>query len=158
VGSVSHLLTVWISGQVRRVTKPTRREMKRRAAVEPVIGHTKAEHRMGRNDLKAREGDRINTALAAAGYNFALLLRWLARYLRALLQALSTTFPSATSPQNRPSIVLDGRRYGSRATARPAAFPHFEKHCGLRASSGFCEALRTSRIVRPPSHAPTSAR
>jgi IS5 family transposase len=44
---------VWISGQVRRVTKTIRREMKRRAAVEPVIGHVKAEHRMERNYLRA---------------------------------------------------------------------------------------------------------
>jgi IS5 family transposase len=43
---------------------------------------------MGRNYLKGREGDRINAVLAAAGYNFALLLRWLAELLRALLQAL----------------------------------------------------------------------
>jgi IS5 family transposase len=86
---------VWISGQVRRVTKPIRREMKRRAAVEPVIGHTKAEHRMGRNYLKGRDGDRINAVLAAAGYNFGLLLRWLARFLRALFQALITSSPGA---------------------------------------------------------------
>src|SRR5579872_2863070 len=45
---------VWISGQVRRVTAAIRREMKRRAAVEPVIGHMKAEHRMDRNYLKGR--------------------------------------------------------------------------------------------------------
>ena len=79
---------VWITGQVRRLTKPIRREMKRRAAVEPVIGHTKAEHRMGRNYLKGREGDRSNAVLAAAGYNFSLLLRWLARLLCALIRAL----------------------------------------------------------------------
>ncbi len=79
---------VWITGQVRRVTRPIRREMKRRAAVEPVIGHTKAEHRMGRNYLKGRDGDRSNAVLAAAGYNFSLLLRWLARLLRALIRAL----------------------------------------------------------------------
>jgi transposase, IS5 family len=85
---------VWISGQLRRVTKPIRREMRRRAAVEPVIGHVKAEHRMGRNHLKGRDGDRINAVLAAAGYNFALLLRWLARLLRALFQALAAVFPS----------------------------------------------------------------
>ena len=48
-----HRLRVWISGQVRRVTASIRREMKRRAAVEPVIGHVKAEHRMDRNYLKA---------------------------------------------------------------------------------------------------------
>jgi IS5 family transposase len=93
---------VWISGQVRRVTKPIRREMKRRAAVEPVIGHTKAEHRMGRNYLKGREGDRINAVLAAAGYNFGLLLRWLARLLRALFQALFTALPGAQPGLKQP--------------------------------------------------------
>ena len=80
---------VWISGQVRRVTKTIRREMKRRAAVEPVIGHVKAEHRMGRNYLKGREGDRINAVLAAAGFNFSLLLRWFRRLLRTLLLILA---------------------------------------------------------------------
>jgi IS5 family transposase len=79
---------VWITGQARRVTAPIRREMKRRATVEPVIGHVKAEHRMGRNYLKGRDGDRINAVLAAAGYNFSLLLRWLKRLLCALVQAL----------------------------------------------------------------------
>jgi IS5 family transposase len=80
---------VWISGQVRRVTKTIRREMKRRAAVEPVIGHLKAEHRMGRNHLKGRDGDRSNAVLAAAGFNFHLLLRWFERLLCALFAALS---------------------------------------------------------------------
>jgi transposase, IS5 family len=76
---------VWISGQLRRVTKAIRREMRRRAAVEPVIGHLKDDHRMRRNHLKGREGDRINAVLAAAGYNFSLLLRWFRQFLRVLL-------------------------------------------------------------------------
>jgi transposase, IS5 family len=84
----AHKCRVWITGHVRRVTRPIRREMKRRAAVEPVISHLKAEHRMGRNYLKGRDGDRINAVLAAAGYNFSLLLRWLSKLLRALLHAL----------------------------------------------------------------------
>jgi IS5 family transposase len=63
--------------------------MKRRAAVEPVIGHIKAEHRMDRNYLKGRDGDRSNAVLAAAGFNFGLLLRWLAQILRALIWALA---------------------------------------------------------------------
>ena len=67
----------------------------RRAAVEPVIGHLKAEHRMGRNYLKGPEGDRINAVLAAAGYNFALLLRWLAELLRAFIIALAQSAPHA---------------------------------------------------------------
>jgi IS5 family transposase len=76
---------VWISGQLRRVTKAIRREMRRRAAVEPLIGHLKDDHRMRRNHLKGREGDRINAVLAAAGYNFSLLLRWFRQFLRVIL-------------------------------------------------------------------------
>ena len=53
--------------------------------VEPVIGHLKDDHRMRRNYLKGRDGDRINARLAAAGYNFSLLLRWFEELLRVLL-------------------------------------------------------------------------
>jgi hypothetical protein len=60
-------------------------------AVEPIIGHMKAEHRMGRNYLKGRDGDRINAVLAAAGYNFSLLLRCLQRLLRAVMRILLAT-------------------------------------------------------------------
>ena len=88
---------VWISSQVRRTTAAIRREMKRRAAVEPVIGHVKAEHRTDRNYLKGRDGERINAVLAAAGYNFALLIRWLAALLRALFHDLAAT---ASRPQS----------------------------------------------------------
>jgi transposase, IS5 family len=70
------------------VTTLIRREVKRRAAVEPVIGHLKAEHRMDRNYLKGRYGDRGNAVLAAAGYNFALLLRRCRRLWRALIHVL----------------------------------------------------------------------
>ena len=84
---------VWLSGQVRRVTKTIRREMKRRAAVEPVIGHLKAEHRMERNYLKGRAGDRANAVLAAAGYNFSLLIRWFEALLRALIALILAIVP-----------------------------------------------------------------
>src|SRR5262249_13836476 len=51
---------------------------------EPVIGHLKQDHRMGRNYLTGRDGDRINAVLAAGGYNFGLLLRWFEELLRVL--------------------------------------------------------------------------
>lgn len=85
-----HKFRIWITGQVRRTTATIKREMKRRAAIEPVIGHVKAEHRMDRNYLKGRQGDRINAVLAAAGYNFSLLIRWLAELLRALILLVAT--------------------------------------------------------------------
>jgi IS5 family transposase len=78
---------VFIAGQRRRVTPQIKRQMRRRSAVEPVIGHIKAEHRMGRNYLWYRQGDVINAILAAAGYNFSLLLRWLRLLLSKILAA-----------------------------------------------------------------------
>ena len=89
---------VWITGQVRRVTRPIRREMKRRAAVEPVIGHLKNKHRMGRNHLAHSTGDAINAVLAAVGYNFRLLLRWLA-LLYAWIRVLLTPAPDRSPAQ-----------------------------------------------------------
>ena len=68
---------VFTSGQKRRMTPKIKRELRRRSAVEPVIGHLKAEHRMGRNYLWHRQGDATNAVLAAAGYNFRRLIRWL---------------------------------------------------------------------------------
>ena len=62
--------------------------MKRRAAVEPVIGHLKAEHRLGRNYLWFQRGDANNAVLAAAGYNFRRLIRWLRILLCQILMAL----------------------------------------------------------------------
>ena len=64
------------------------RWMKRRAAIEPGIGHLKQEHRMDRNRLKGPEGDRINAILSAAGMNFSKLLRCAADFLRRLFQDL----------------------------------------------------------------------
>ena len=50
------------------------RWMKRRAAVEPSIGHLKSEHRLERNRLKGVDGNAINAVLAAAAMNFHKLL------------------------------------------------------------------------------------
>jgi transposase, IS5 family len=85
---LSHKFKVYTQGQKRRVTPSIKREMKRRAAVEPVIGHIKAEHRMDRNYLFYSTGDAINAVLAAAGYNFSLLLNWLRLLLRLFLVTL----------------------------------------------------------------------
>lgn len=76
---------VFRSGQKRGVHGAIKRELRRRSAIEPVIGHLKAEHRMNRNYLKGRDGDRANAVLAAAGYNFRRLARWLRLLLREIL-------------------------------------------------------------------------
>lgn len=44
--------------------------MKRRAAVEPTIGHLKADYRLERNRLKGTLGDRLNALFSAAAMSF----------------------------------------------------------------------------------------
>jgi len=79
---------VWRSGN-KAPTETIRRELRRRSAIEPVIGHMKSDGLLGRNYLKGREGDRINAILAGAGHNFRLILKWL-RLLLCLLMAVIT--------------------------------------------------------------------
>ena len=71
------------------VTQAIKRELKRRSAVEPVIGHLKSDHRMDRNFLIGYEGDAANAVLAAVGYNFARLLGWFRELWRDLLAVMA---------------------------------------------------------------------
>ena len=65
-----------------RTARSLWRWMKRRAAIEPGIGHLKREHRMDRNRLKGVEGDQFNAILSTVGMNFHKLLRYAADFLR----------------------------------------------------------------------------
>jgi IS5 family transposase len=60
---------LFISGQKRGVFGVIKRELRRRSAIEPVIGHMKAEGHLGRGYLKGRSGDAANAILTAVGYN-----------------------------------------------------------------------------------------
>ena len=56
-------------------TRAFRKMLKRRSAIEPTIGHLKSDHRLERNFLRGKSGDRINALMSAVGYNFCKLLR-----------------------------------------------------------------------------------
>jgi len=59
-----------------------RKSFKRRAAIEPVIGHLKADHRLSRNFYKGIFGDNINVMLAAAAFNFKRMInKWKISFL-----------------------------------------------------------------------------
>ena len=79
-----HKFKVFVTEQRRGMTKAIKRQMRRRAAVEPVIGHAKSDHRMERNYLVGSAGDAVNAVLAGAGYNFRRLIAWLRRLWRVL--------------------------------------------------------------------------
>jgi IS5 family transposase len=66
-------------GRHKSLTRAQRRWLKRRQAVEPVIGHLKADHRMSRCWLQGSLGDALHAVLCAAGYNLRWLLRAIAR-------------------------------------------------------------------------------
>jgi len=74
----------------RRGKTPKRiwRWMKRRAAVEPTIGHLKTDHRLDRNLLRGTLGDSINAILSAAAMNFGKLMGFLWPILFQLLESL----------------------------------------------------------------------
>ena len=79
---------VFISGQKRGVFGAIKRELRRRSAIEPVIGHMKAEGHLGRCYLKGTAGDAANAILTAVGHNIRLVLAWLRMLLRLILIAL----------------------------------------------------------------------
>ena len=88
----------------KKATRAVRRMLKRRAAVEPTIGHLKCDNRMNRNHLTGKEGDRINTLLAAAGYNLRKLLRWIVfSPFLTLIQCLGTLLSLETARPEPPS-------------------------------------------------------
>ncbi len=88
---------VFKSGQKRGVHGQIRRELRRRSAIEPVIGHCKADGHLGRNFLKGRLGDHINAVMSAVGYNLRLILKWLRKLLRQIIaEILSATTPFST--------------------------------------------------------------
>ena len=69
---------VYISGQRRGIkTHRLKRSLKRRQAIEPVIGHLKSDGLLGRNYLKGTMGDHMNVMLSYAGHNLRLVLRQL---------------------------------------------------------------------------------
>ena len=79
---------IYISRQ-RGLSSPTiKRELRRRSAVEPVIGHLKSDGLLERNHLAGQHGDAINLILAAAGHNLRLILAWLRRLYALILIAL----------------------------------------------------------------------
>ncbi|HEY9628293.1 MAG TPA: hypothetical protein V6C84_13415 [Coleofasciculaceae cyanobacterium] len=51
-----------------------KRLLKRRSAIEPVIGHGKVDHALGRNYLLGQAGDRLNALLVGCGFNLRKLL------------------------------------------------------------------------------------
>ncbi len=70
----------------KKLSRTLRKWLKRRAAIEPIIGRLKSDHRMSRNHYQGQSGDAVNATLSAAGFNLRMLLAFfLAFFAGALL-------------------------------------------------------------------------
>jgi len=87
--------TVYISGQKRGIkSERLKRSLKRREAIEPVIGHLKSDGLLGRNYLKGAQGDQLNVMLSCAGHNLRLILRQLRIFCLQIWDSLWTLLAS----------------------------------------------------------------
>jgi IS5 family transposase len=100
-------------GKFKSLSEHEKRLLKRRQAIEPLIGHTKADHRMDRCWLQGAVGDALHALCCAAGYNIRWLLRAITRLgLQGLFYALSVVVMCA--------IALWGASLASPRAARAA--------------------------------------
>lgn len=105
-------------GKHKRLSAQEKKQLRRRQAIEPIIGHLKSDHRMDRCPLKGAMGDCLHAVLCAAGYNIRWLLRMIAKkgipFLRDLFLCLRcgawvTRWLQLTTSTARPSDY--GARY-----------------------------------------------
>jgi len=73
---------------------------KRRAAIEPIIGHLKADHRLSRNFYKGIFGDNINIMLSSAAFNFKRMINIWKQIFLAFLQSIIWLLKKMFSPNN----------------------------------------------------------
>lgn len=87
--------SVFLSGQRRGVHGIIKRELRRRSAIEAVIGHMKTDGHLGRNFLKGYRGDQANAVLTAVGHNLRLILAWFRLLMRLILAIVAESLSPA---------------------------------------------------------------
>ena len=109
-------------GKYKSLSDHEKRLLKRRQAIEPLIGHTKADHRMDRCWLRGAVGDALHALCCAAGYNIRWLLRAITRLgLQGLFCALSAVVMCAVGLLGASLASL--RAAGATARTTPVRLP-----------------------------------
>jgi hypothetical protein len=102
-------------GKFKSLTVEEKKSLKRRQAIEPIIGHLKADHRMNRCHLKGSNGDSLHAVLCAAGQWFAatcsaiaanLCLRTTQVWFHEMGRGLKVNFSGATKKGTLPFYAL----------------------------------------------------
>jgi transposase, IS5 family len=109
-------------GKYKSLSDHEKRLLKRRQAIEPLIGHTKADHRMDRCWLQGAVGDALHALCCAAGYNIRWLLRAIARLgLQGLFCAWSAVVIWAVGLLG--AVLVSPRAAGATARAASVRLP-----------------------------------
>ena len=89
-------------GKTKAEKAKLRKSFRRRAGIEPIIGHTKSDFGMERNYLKGEIGDAINAMLAASAFNFK---SWMRKAVTQLIFVLNYIKQLWQQFLNQPKIV-----------------------------------------------------
>lgn len=79
-----------------------RKPFRKRAGIEPVIGHLKSDHRMKVNFLKGFKGDEVNAFMAAAAFN---LKKWLNASFWSLLSGWLIGLIKQDDAKSEPNLL-----------------------------------------------------
>lgn len=90
---------VYIAGQKRGMTPALQRDLRRRSAIEPMIGHMKTDGRLGRCALKGTLGDALHAVLCGCGHNIRMILAHLRALWVQILAALLGAFGARGSAE-----------------------------------------------------------
>ena len=90
----------------KNITTSKRKRHKRRAAIEPVIGHLKHDYRMIRNYLKGTAGDAINVMMAAAAMNFKRIMNKWKEDIFLFLYFIVNLFKTQSIPLRTNQIII----------------------------------------------------
>ena len=141
---------VFISGQKRGVFGTIKRELRRRSAVEPLIGHMKEQGHLGRCYLKGRAGDAANAILTAAGYNFRRILAWLRILLRLILYALIVPLAKRHSIRLLNGRLIIGRLPGNATALGALPLTRLVTSCWRRFDAFFAQVMTEEVSLRGP--------
>jgi IS5 family transposase len=96
---------IHVSQSAAKRTPTIKRELRRRSAIEPIIGHAKSDGLLERNHLAGATGDAINAILVGAGHNVRLLLAWLRRLLFFFLALIVSLLSTPRTKRNAVAIA-----------------------------------------------------
>lgn len=124
-------------GKFRSLSASDQRMLKRRQAIEPIIGHLKQDHGMNRCHLKGEAGDRLHAVLCAAGYNIRWLLRMIARKGLAFLAHLFLRLLGSRHTDNLQVLQIELARLKQRLTRPPGVAASMRPPSGMMVNTAF---------------------